>query len=163
MKATTPIAASLVLALAPAAHAQVTCSEVNRLIEYSKDDFDEIAGEEVDDDFYKATYTLAGAAECTVDYAFDSVYGCLWVYDSYSAASAALSSQGYALLSCLSGWTPKSITPATTATDGYRTLQGTYYTGTGVNEDLEWSVGLEEHTHSQGTDWHVWVDLAYLW
>jgi hypothetical protein len=163
MKSVIPIAASLALALAPAAYAQVTCSEVSRLIEYAKDDFDDITGEEIDDDYYKASYSLPGAAECTVDYNFDSVYYCLWVYDSYSAASAALSAQGYALVSCLSGWTPRSITPDATASAGYRMLQGTSYEGSGANVDFEWSVGLEEHTHAQGTDWHVWVDIAYLW
>jgi hypothetical protein len=73
MKSAIPIVAGLALALAPAAHAQVTCSDVSRITAYAADDFDDIIGDEVDDDYYKATYSVAGAAECTLDFGWDSV------------------------------------------------------------------------------------------
>lgn len=163
MRSIITIAAGLALALAPVAHAQVTCSEMIRVTDYSKDDFDDILGEEIDDEFYEATYTLAGATECTLDFGWDSVYACLWVYDSYSAAYSAYGSQRAAVASCLPGWSTDAMTPAAFATDGYRTLEGTFYNGAGVNADYEWGVYVEEHTSSNGTDWHVSVGLAYLW
>jgi hypothetical protein len=162
MKSAIPVVAGLALALAPAAHAQVTCAEMSRVAEYSKDDFEDIAGEEVDDDFYKATYSLSGATECTLDLGWDAVYQCIWVYDSLAMANAAYYTQRGAVSACLPGWNPDPLTPAA-ATDGYRTLEGVYYLGAGSNVDLEWGVFVEEHTHANGTDWHVNVGLAYLW
>lgn len=162
MKSAIPIVAGLALALAPAAHAQVTCSEMGRVAEYSKDDFDDIIGEEVDDDYYKATYAFSGAAECTLDFGWDSVYSCLWAYDNYAAANTALYAQRSAVSACLPGWNPEALVPSTAA-NGYRTIEGTYYVGAGSNSDYEWGVFLEEHTFDGGTDWHVVVGLAYLW
>jgi hypothetical protein len=163
MKSAIPILAGLALALAPAAHAQVSCSEISSVTGYSKDEFDDIIGEEVDDDYYKATYSISGATECTLDFGWDSVYQCIWVYNSQSAASAAYHAQRGAVAACLPGWTADPMTPSATATDGYRTLEGVFYAGAGSNVDLEWGVFLEEHTSTNGTDWHVAVGLAYLW
>lgn len=163
MKFATPALASLALAFAPAAHAQVSCSEVSAVIGYADDDFESISGDEVDDDLYEATYALNGSQECTVDYAFDSVYSCLWVFDSQAAAASAYNMQYGAVSRCLSGWTTKPMTPETTANAGYRMLQGGLISGSGDAADLEWAVYLDEHTVGSVTDWHVSVGLAYLW
>jgi hypothetical protein len=163
MKSAIPMAVGLALALAPVALAQVTCSEMSRVAEYSKDDFEDIEGDQVDDDYYKATYSFSGAAECTLDFGWDSVYTCLWLYDSQAAASAAYHAQRGAVAACLPGWSTDPMTPAATATNGYRTLDGVFYVGAGSNVDLEWGVYLEEHASANGTDWHVTIGLAYLW
>ncbi len=163
MKSVIPVAASVALALAPAAYAQVGCSEIASLNAYGLDDFDSIVDEEIEDDLYDTSYWLSGAEECTIDYAFDSVYSCLWIYDSQAAASTAWSAQLSAIGPCLAGWSSSNATPDSAATDGYRTLQAVYYAGAGTHVDMEWALGLEEHTGASGTDWHVWLDLAYLW
>ena len=163
MKSAIPIVAGLALALAPAAHAQVTCSEMSRVTEYSKDEFDDILGDEVDDDYYKATYSFSGATECTLDFGWDSVYQCIWVYNNQAAASAAYHAQRGAVAACLPGWSVDQMTPDAAAKDSYRTLEGVFHVGADSNSDLEWGVFLEEHTAANGTDWHVAVGLAYLW
>ncbi|MDP3739883.1 MAG: hypothetical protein Q8R02_21025 [Hyphomonadaceae bacterium] len=162
MKAFVPIAASLVLALAPSAYAQVTCSEVNQLNAYGLDDFDAIVGDEIDDDFYKATYALNGALECSIDYGFDSIYTCTWTFSTYAEAAAAWNAQIGAVGSCLPGWPARPETPSSEASGGYRALQTTYFAGSGTYEDMEWGVFLEEHTFDGGSDWHVGVGLAWL-
>lgn len=167
MKRALASAALLGLTLAPGAYAQITCSEVNRLIVESDVDFEDIAGEEIDDELYRATFRLAGATACEIDLEFDSVYYCDFPYQSYGDASAALGSQVAALGYCLtsSGWSaPKALkTDSTADSDGYRTIAGTYWEGTGKNVDLEWAVELEEHRDSNGLHYHLWVDLAYYW
>ena len=163
MKITIPALASLALALAPAAHAQVSCSEVSAVIGYAEDDFEDISGDEIDDDLYEATFALNGSQECSVDYTLDSVYSCLWVFDSQAAAASAYTTQYSTVSRCLSGWTTKDMTPEATANAGYRVLQGAFVTGSGDASDLEWAVILEEHTVDSATDWHVAVGLAYLW
>lgn len=163
MKAFVPIAASLALALAPAAHAQVSCKQVNALIAYGLDDFEEITDAEIEEDYYESSYFLAGAAECTVDYFFESVYVCVWTYSSQASASAAYNTQLNAVGSCLAGWKQGAVKPDEKAADGFRTLEGYYYGGSGSNADLEFGVILEEHTANNAVDWHVVVELAYLW
>jgi hypothetical protein len=165
MKLALSSAALLALTLAPSAYAQITCSEVSRLNSEAEDDFDTITGSEVDVDLYKANYTLAGANSCQIDLEFDSVYYCDWQYTSYASAASALSSQVASLGYCLGGWSaPKTITPEDKAdSDGYRSLGGTYWEGKGDFEDMEWAVELEEHADSNGTHYHLWVDLIYYW
>jgi hypothetical protein len=166
MKLALASAALVGLTLAPGAYAQITCSEVNRLISESDVDFEDISGDEIDDDYYEATYSIGGASECTVDVEFDSVYSCEWQYQYYSDASAALSSHVSALGYCLGGgWSaPKSMkTDASADSQGYRTVAGTYWEGSGKYLDLEWAAELEEHTDSNGTHYHLWVDLVYYW
>jgi hypothetical protein len=161
MKFTVAIAA-LAIAFAPSAYAQVTCTEVNQLNAHGLDDFDDIAGEEIDDDFYKATYALNGSIECSIDYGFDSVYTCTWVFSTHAEAVAAWNAQVGAVSSCLSGWRARPETPSGTASGGYRALQSTFFEGSGTYVDMEWGVFLEEHTFDGGTDWHVNVGLAWL-
>ena len=166
MKSTVAIAAlAFALApvtLAPSAHAQVTCTEVNQLNAHGLEDFDAITGDEIEDDFYKATYTLNGALECSIDYGFDSVYTCTWVFSTQAEAAAAWNAQVGAVSSCLPGWPARPETPNSEASAGYRTLQSTYFAGSGTYVDMEWGVFLEEHTFDGGTDWHVGVGLAWL-
>jgi len=163
MKAFIPIAASIVLTLAPAAYAQVSCSEINRINTEGLDDFEDITGDKVDDDLYRATYKLSGADECNLDYEWDSIYSCSYQFSSYASASDARNSMAAIVGSCLPGWTSSSVTPESTATDGWRTLVGTLYAGSGTYEDMEWATVLEEHTDTNGTHYHVWVELAYYW
>ena len=163
MKAAVAIAAGLALALAPAAYAQVMCSEISRVSNAAMDEFEDITGAEIEDDLYKATFSIAGATECTVEYSFDSVYSCLWVYDSEAAALAAYSTQSGAVGACLSSWTRRDDNDTGDASDGLRYIRGVYYAGSGAQSDLEWGVFMEEHRTATVTDWHVWVALAYLW
>jgi hypothetical protein len=162
MKLAFASAALLGLTLAPAAYAQVTCSEVSRLLSEVESDFENISGEEIDDYLFEATFSISGAYDCQVDLDWDSVYFCEWQYTSYSAAAAAMSSHAAALGYCLSGWKSGSMTADTAADEeGYRTLGGTFWAGTGAYEDMEWDVELEEHTDSNGTHYHVWIGLIY--
>jgi hypothetical protein len=157
------LAAALAFAFAPVAHAQLSCSEVTDFVGYALDDFDDIAGDEIDDDVYSVTQNFAGASECAISYEFDSVYACIWVYQSADEANAAYNAQSSALAPCLaSGW--KSETPDPGAADsGITPLRKVYYEGEGDNADLEWTVLMEEHQDNDVHDWHVWVSLAYLW
>ena len=163
MKLTLALAAICGLVLAPAANAQVSCSEINRINTEGLDDFEGIAGAKVDDDHYRATYKLSGADECNLNYEWESIYSCGYQLSSYASASDVRNSLAGAVSSCLPAWKSRSATPEATATDGWRTLTGTLYSGTGAYEDLEWAAVLTEHTDASGTHYHVWMELAYFW
>jgi hypothetical protein len=157
-------AAAAALVLAPAAYAQATCSAISSLNGHAlDDDFDSILGDEIDEEYYYALVNLDGATECTIEYGFDSIYTCMWVFDTQAEAAVALSSQISVMGSCLSGWSRETATPEANSNNGFRLLDGVYFSGSGNHADLEWAAVTEEHTADEGTDWHVLVGLAYLW
>ncbi len=149
------------LILTPAAYAQATCSEFARITSEALGDFDAITGDEIEADLYKASVWLSGAGECQIDNEWDSIYTCLYQFESHASASAAWDNHHAVLSSCFADWAPIGMTPSSEGKDGYRTLSGTRYTGTGDFEDMEWAVFLEEHTGSHGTDYHVTLELVY--
>lgn len=157
------LAAAIGFALAPVAHAQAACSDVPTLVDYALNDFDDITDEEISDDLYSVTETLANADECGVSYEFDSTYACMWVYDSAASARAAYDAQMSALASCLAaGWTRGDPAPGDPAS-GYTEISKAIYDGEGDNSDLEWTFQMEEHQEGDTHDWHIWVALSYLW
>jgi hypothetical protein len=162
MKIALPLLASLIVGFAPCAAAQVTCTEIKTVIAAAEEDFDAFEGEKISEDYYKSTYKLPGAEGCSLDYEFDSVFSCLFVYDSLASAQAAMNAHAASIVACLPGWAIEQQEPAAQATDGLRALEGRFYSGKGDQEDLEWAVYMEEHTIDGGRDWHVWVGLAYL-
>jgi hypothetical protein len=163
LKIAATAAAAAALAFAPAAYAQATCSAINSLHEQALEDFDSIVGDEIEEEYYYALVNLDGATECTIEYSFDSIYTCMWVFDTQAEAAVALSSQISTMGSCLSGWSRETATPEANSTNGFRLLDGVYFSGSGNHIDLEWAAVTEEHIADEGTDWHVLVALAYLW
>jgi hypothetical protein len=163
MKSAIPIAAGLALALAPAAHAQVSCSEVSRIAKSALDEFKDLTGKEIEDDLFNATYKLAGAAECTVEFSFDTVYACLWTYDTEAGATVAYNAQVMAVGGCVPTWERRDDNDSGNFSDGLRFVRGLYFAGAGAESDLEWGVTMEEHKTAKEADWHVWIELAYLW
>ena len=161
MKLALALCATLGLVLAPAAYAQVSCSEFARITSEGLGDFSAITGDEVQDDLYESSVWLSGADDCGIGMEWDSIYTCLYQFDSYASASASLSTHLAELSSCLAGWAPSSIAADDIADDGFRTLSGTRYSGTGDYEDMDWAVILQEHTGEHGTDYHVLVELVY--
>ncbi len=151
------------LALAPAAYAQATCSAINTLNGHGLDEFDDIIADEIDEDFYDASFWLDGAEECSVEYGTDAIYSCMWVFDTQAEAARALSSQLAVFGSCLTGWTREATAAETTASYGIRILEGASFQGSGNQADLQWGVFTEEHTSEDGADWHVIALLAYFW
>jgi len=162
MKIALPLLASLIVGFAPCAAAQVTCAEIKTVIAAAEDDFSAFEGEKISEDFYKSKYALPRAETCTLEYEFDSIFSCLFVFDSLASAQTAMNAHAASIVACLPGWAAEQQKPAAQATDGLRALGGTYYSGKGDQEDLEWAVFMEEHTFDGGHDWHVWVGLAYL-
>src|SRR5262245_48084590 len=110
MKFTLALAAIAGLTLAPVAHAQVSCSDVRKLIAEAEDDFDALTGDEIDDDLYEGTYKFSGARDCTVDQEWDSIYSCGYQYQSYSEAYAGWSARLGEVSCCLSGWRAVDVT-----------------------------------------------------
>ena len=162
MKIALPLLASLIVGFAPCAAAQVTCAEIKTVIAAAEDDFEAFEGEKISEELYKSTYALPGAQYCTVGFEFDSIFSCLFVFDSLASAQTAMNAHSASMAACLPGWAVEQLTPPTTVTDGVRSLQGATYTGSGDQIDLEWAVYLDEHIFDGGRDLHVGIGLAYL-
>ncbi len=161
MKLAPTISVAIGLILTPTAYAQATCSEIARINLEATEDFDAITGDEIEDALYRASVSLSGAVECTISHEWDSIYTCLYQFESYASASAAWTAHVAAVSTCLADWKPGSMNPDSAPTDGYRILSGTRYTGAGDYTDMDWAVILQEHTGTHGTDYHVLVELVY--
>ena len=162
MKSAIPIAAGLALALAPAAHAQVICSEIDRVSKSAPGDFKDLKGQETEDDLFRAKYSLPGARECTLEYSFDTTYSCVWTYSTEEAATAAYNAQVMAVGGCLPTWERRDDNDSGNFSDGLRFVRGLYFAGIDNQSDLEWGVFMEEHKSSKEADWHLSISLVHL-
>lgn len=162
MKLASILALSASLVLAPVAQAQVSCSEVSRLMAAATEDFDSISGEEVSDDVYATTFKLNAASDCQLTFDLSSSFACTWVYDSLDAARAEFGMQSQALGQCLGEWDREAFSPGT-EDPAYKQLEGVSFFQTDEDDaEVTWVAYLEEHLEGDVRDWHVWVGLDYF-
>ena len=162
MKFASVLLVSASLAVAPVAHAQISCQQVQNLMEAATEDFDSIAGEEVSDSVYTASLELEAAIQCQVTFDLSATYACVWTYDTLAAARADYGRQAAALGGCLDGWEREAFEPS--ADDPkFQRLEGLSY----FQEDddgglMTWTTYLEEHIDGDTHDWHVWLGADYF-
>lgn len=163
MKISTALAAAATMFLTPVAQAQIDCANVGALVEAAYDDFDALAGDEIEEDVFKAESLLGGSTDCNVAYSdWDTVYTCLWVFGSEAEADANFGGLTSTFRACLSGWESSVGTPGEPEGE-YTPLKGYIIAGKGDFADMEWYLELDRHTFGDGTDWHVYAALSYLW
>ena len=150
------------LALAPAAHAQVACSEIDRVSKSAAGDFKDLKGPETEDDLFRAKFSLAGARECTLEYSFDITYACLWTYPTEEAATVAYNTQVVAVGGCLPAWERRDDNDSGNFSDGLRFVRGLYFAGLDDQSDLEWGVAMEERKTAKEADWRLRISLVRL-
>lgn len=145
---------------APAAAAQASCDDIKRLLEMAEVDFDDVAGEELDDDYYRSTLVLPGASGCFIDYSWDSTFVCGWTLPDEASAMRAVAAQTQTLRACLaeSSWTAEPKRPEQNG--DWKLLGGTRFIG-GVDGDLIFDLRADA---SLGTpaQYEVQLSLSYL-
>ncbi len=162
MKFASLLALSASLTVVPVAHAQISCQQVQNLMEAATEDFDSISGEEASDDIYGATFKLNGAEDCQITLDLSSTYACIWVYDSLDSARADYGLQSGALGACLAEWDRESFAPVQDDA-ALKQLDAVSFFQTGDDDaELRWVAYLEEHIEGGTHDWHVWVGLDYF-
>ena len=162
MKLVSMLALSAGLILAPVAHAQISCQQVQDLMEAATEDFDSIADEEVSDSVYASSFELAGASQCQVTYDLSSTYACAWTFDSLASARADYGRQAAALGVCLAGWERDAFEPS--ADDPkFQRLEGlSFFQEDDEDGLMTWTAYLEEHIDGDTHDWHVWLGVDYF-
>lgn len=162
MKLAGVLALSTGLILAPVAHAQINCQQVQDLMEAATEDFDSIAGEEVSDSVYSASFNLEAANECQVTFDLSSTYACVWIYDSLASARADYGRQAGALGGCLDGW-ERDAFEASAQDPKFQRLEGlSFFQEDDVGGEMTWVAYLEEHIDGDVHDWHVWLGVDYF-
>jgi hypothetical protein len=136
--------AAVMVALAPAAHAQSGCDLVSKLNAEAKAGFAGIKGEQIAGRWHDTTLYMTGADECSVmtGEGKPSAYDCIWDHDGAVAALAANATFTQALSSCLSGWAWRAMTAAD-VDPGVHVEGGTVYTGSGANAGVVWKTGAQ--------------------
>jgi hypothetical protein len=102
MKLAISVAAALLLA--PAAHAQASCDQVNQLLTTASDGFSAVRGEDIGDELYRGTLTPTGIDACTIRIDVDDTYRCGGAKASQALLASAYEKQVDILRACLSGW-----------------------------------------------------------
>lgn len=151
------------LLLAPAAMAQATCDDIKLVTEESSADFEDILGEEIDEEFYEAALTMTGTDDCTVEYWEESYYTCTWSYRNQADATAVYDNLASTAKACLPEWKLKSLDAGNSSSAGIRRLSGLLFTNSMKYEDLEWSFTLKEHTVDGSVHYDVEAELVYFW
>lgn len=146
------IVAGVVLALVPAAHAQVGCDFLNKLVASSASGFADLRGEEISDGWYDAKSYLAGAEECSVDIGkADALFDCLWPEESEPPARTRVTALDLAVGKCLPAWTRKEMTGQ--SFNGLRINAGASYTKDAV------SIEIHSETTSDRSETLVWFRM----
>jgi hypothetical protein len=136
MKAITPIAAGLALALALPAHAQVNCSDLKKVLTEGRAEFVGITGDEIGEagsdepSVYKSTLSLRGAGECAIYMDNDAIFECVRDIPSERTAKAAYDAGLGGMKSCLVGWEADALDAPEPSANRKR-LAGTYFSGAG--------------------------------
>jgi hypothetical protein len=161
MKLLSMTAMAAALALLPVAHAQVSCFEVEELLDLAWDDFLDITGESANDEVYETDYWLADANECFVSIDFAAMYVCFWTLAGEADAEAAFTTISQSMEACLTDWDRhRDVSLAPEA--GMTAVRSLVLGGTGEFVDMEWLLSLDRHQTDQMTDWHVSLALTYF-
>ena len=147
------------LALAPAAYAQGSCSDITRTVNEARSDFVSITGEELADFSYAATFEMPNASACTISVEWDSLYQCLWVHETESAARTTFDALTSTAASCLAGWKTESVLdelplPETAVAHLVRS-------GADDFQDIEVLIHLNRYEEQGQVDWEVWYEVYY--
>ena len=120
------------LGLAPMAHAQDYCSELNDVIAEATAGFDELKDYENFEDNYEPYLYLERAYSCWIDTEGVSVFGCYWQFDAPEQAGANLDQLDAATKACLAGWTRTDLSGKTSA-EGKAIARGFRMDGSAAN------------------------------
>jgi hypothetical protein len=145
MKALVPIAASLALALAPAAHAQISCVELTLVLQSGLSDFEQIKGapDKDEENVWRSSFSLPGAGQCYVlkGKADAWVYTCDSVFKGESTAASAFDASVASVASCLSSWTRQ---PVVNSPAPGRVLDSAAFIGANLNRGFTVALELVE-------------------
>lgn len=151
------------LAIAPAAHAQLSCDEALDVMGLAFEDFDPVIGEEVEDGLYEIDFWLDDAAQCYAGFDdFSSMYACMWLSESEEEGDARFRQLAGELGACLAGW-ERSEESGDTPGDEYTTLRSLMLFGVDDDDGFEWVLSLDRHDGEEGTDWHVSLASSLYW
>lgn len=163
MKRALASAALIGLALGPAAHAQVSCGELRRVMTEAETDFEDITGREIEDGFYELTYLIGGARQCYAELDIVADYYCIFVHDEPSTAFSAYRYRLGEMRTCLSSWKQTALKEEPPLRgDGYRDLEGVQFEGSGEYAYMTWLVSVEQHIVNDSAHYHVRIELEYL-
>lgn len=150
------------LLVAPVAQAQISCGDIERVLLDAEISFEEIAGEEIETDFYDTTFVLPGARDCRVIYDWSDAYVCVWEFADEASAVRFGSQQVSELRACLeTDWEEEAQTPSTG--DEWRLISGYDFTLSLDEGDYVVSSRIDASVTSSPSVYEVTFGIEYLW
>jgi hypothetical protein len=122
------------LALAPAAHAQISCVELTLVLQSGASNFEQLKGApaEGETDIWLASFSLPGAGECDVikGAAGAWFYSCAVGSKTEARATSSFNEGLASVASCLSSWTRQ---PVVNSSSPGKVLDSVAFIGAGAN------------------------------
>jgi hypothetical protein len=156
MKLITLITAGFALALAPAAHAQITCVELTLVLQSGLTNFEQLKGApaEGEKDIWLASFSLPDAGQCDVikGAAGAWFYSCAAGSKTEARAASAFNESLASVASCLSSWTRQ---PVVNSSSPGKVLDSVAFIGADANRGF--TVQLERVELDDKQDGKFWV------
>jgi hypothetical protein len=155
MKFVVPFA-GLLLVLAPAAHAQISCVELGLVLQSGLSNFEQLKGAPKEDqqDVWRASFSLPGAGQCEVLKGSQGAwfYSCDELFRTETQARSAFSANVASVASCLSSWRRE---PAGKAISPGKVLDSAAFTGAGRDAGLTMDLEFVEFDDKQADS--LWI------
>jgi hypothetical protein len=154
-----------ILALAPAAHGQVACKDIDMLTGAAASSFAAILGPPIAGDsdlkLHAARFALPGASSCVIERPFEETYRCEWAYATEADLMRAYESQVAAIAPCLAGWKAEALLVDQVTDAGVRVLAGVGYLG---NDDFAtevWSIVAGRTAGGGETGYLLMIEVSH--
>ncbi len=146
---------------APIAQAQASCEDIANILAAAESDFEDVLGDEIDDELFESTLVLAGARECTVAYDWDSAYLCVWQTPDEASAKRMVDTQLATLRACLTGdWREEALPESS---DKWRLIAGSNFKLSIGDEELVFVARADATREEDPTIYEVELSLTYIW
>lgn len=150
-------------ALAPAAHAQITCAEIEFIHSDGMEEFEDLTGAKVRDKRYSSKVKLQGATFCEIEFGYDPTFNCRWEFDSKQEADRAYAAQAAALAGCLTGWRAEAK-PVAFTSSSLSIFAAVTHSGVGEHEHTQWQLVLGHTTfYDPKAPYGLELQWVYFW
>lgn len=149
--------AAAAMVLAPVAHAQQTgCPLIKSIVAGASGGFNDLRGEEIDEDWYDSKVWLADAEECGIELSDGAEFYCTWGFPNPAAASSKTVFLSEAVKLCLPDWKVEDIA-GRKSFNNLTINKGVAMTGSGPATDTVLEVFAETYENSQET--MAWISV----
>jgi hypothetical protein len=152
--------------IAPAAHGQIACKDIETLTEAAAASFTAIIGPPLAGDTdlkpHATRFVLAGATSCVIEQPFEETYRCEWRYATEADLMRAYESHAAVITPCLAGWEAKALLVGQVSPAGRRMLAGVGYLGNEAFASEVWTIAAERNADNDEAGYTLSIQVTHF-